>query len=81
MAFDGKNFGRGGYSNAPALFSYITTDDATTVGAAGYFNDKILDLKVGDFIFCLVDTANAPTPKIYCVTGNDGQNVTTTVVV
>lgn len=45
---------------APQLFSYLTTDAATTVDVAGYFNAVRDRLQVGDVILrATIDSSNA----------------------
>ena len=64
--------------SAPQVFSYTTTDLASAVLAAGYFNTVQPFLAVGDFI--MVNGLGSATPHAgnYLVTASTaGSNVTT----
>lgn len=54
MALDRTKLQRVGpqNSNAPAVFTYSTTDGLTTVDGSGYFNGAADILQVGDWILC-----------------------------
>jgi len=80
MAFDVKNFGRVSShlnSNLPSRWAYTTEDAADDVDDAGYFNDVIDFLKVGDIIEAKVNTGVSTDNKVYVVDSNDGTNVDT----
>jgi len=58
------------------VFRYSTTDAAATVQGAGYFNDAVKHLSVGDVIMATVDIAGTAKLKNYVVLTNDGSAIT-----
>lgn len=65
------------------IFVYKTTDDLDTVRASGYFNEKIIDINLHDFIIHEWHDANDRTKVQYnllCVTERTLDNVGTTVI-
>ena len=90
MAFSSTGFSAiGGQSkagNAPAIYSYASTDAQTVIRFTGYFNTIASILKVGDIIFCYSATGGTPVMSTAYVTSNasgvvditDGVTVTAT---
>jgi len=58
MAFDRDGLARMGSANtnAPAMWSYTTTDAIATVNTSGYFDSASAELAVNDYIFCVTST-------------------------
>lgn len=65
------------YANNFTLWHYTTVDAA--VNGAGYFNNAVDMMRVGDLIIVNIDTDGSPSTKLYIVTGNTGSVVTVTV--
>ena len=63
MAFNKANFqpigGQAKRGTAPQVFSYITEDAAATIDTAGYFNEVLALLEVGDMIFRVTTSTGA----------------------
>ena len=90
MAFSLTGFnpigGQSKSGNAPAIFSYTSTDAQTAIRASGYFNTVASILKVGDIIFCYSATGGTPVMSTAYVNSNsagvvditDGVTVTAT---
>ena len=90
MAFSATGFSTiGGQSksgNAPAIYSYSSTDAQSVIRASGYFNSVSSVLKVGDIIFCYSATGGTPVMSTAYVNSNsagvvditDGVTVTAT---
>ena len=76
MAFSATGFGTiGGQSksgNAPAIYSYSSTDAQSVIRASGYFNSVASVLKVGDIIFCYSATGGTPVMSTAYVNSNTG---------
>tara|TARA_R110000868_G_scaffold18843_6_gene82144 strand:- start:3056 stop:3337 length:282 start_codon:yes stop_codon:yes gene_type:complete len=90
MAFSSTGFSTiGGQSksgNAPAIYTYTSTDAQTAIRVSGYFNSISTILKVGDIIFCYSATGGTPVMSTAYVNSNssgvvditDGVTVTAT---
>jgi hypothetical protein len=90
MAFSSTGFNAvGGQSkagNAPAIYTYASTDAQSVIRASGYFNSVASILKVGDLIFCYSATGGTPVMSTAYVNSNasgvvditDGVTVTST---
>ena len=90
MAFSATGFNAvGGQSkagNAPAIYTYSSTDAQSVIRASGYFNAVASILKVGDLIFCYSATGGTPVMSTAYVNSNasnvvditDGVTVTAT---
>jgi hypothetical protein len=90
MAFSATGFNAiGGQSksgNAPAIWTYTSTDAQSVIRASGYFNSVASLLKVGDLIFCYSATGGTPVMSTAYVVSNasgvvditDGVTVTAT---
>jgi hypothetical protein len=90
MAFSATGFNTvGGQSksgNAPAIYSYASTDAQTVIRVSGYFNAVSSVLKVGDIVFCYSATGGTPVMSTAYVVSNasgvvditDGVTVTAT---
>jgi hypothetical protein len=76
MAFSATGFGTiGGQSksgNAPAIYSYSSTDAQSVIRVSGYFNSVASILKVGDIIFCYSATGGTPVMSTAYVNSNTG---------
>jgi hypothetical protein len=76
MAFSATGFNAiGGQSkagNAPAIYSYSSTDAQSVIRASGYFNTIAALLKVGDIIFCYSATGGTPVMSTAYVNSNTG---------
>jgi hypothetical protein len=76
MAFSATGFGTiGGQSksgNAPAIYSYSSTDAQSVIRVSGYFNSVASVLKVGDIIFCYSATGGTPVMSTAYVNSNTG---------
>ena len=74
MAFSSTGFNAvGGQSkagNAPAIYTYSSTDAQTVIRASGYFNSVSSILKVGDIIFCYSATGGTPVMSTAYVNSN-----------
>jgi hypothetical protein len=90
MAFSATGFNTvGGQSksgNAPAIYSYSSTDAQSVIRASGYFNSVSSVLKVGDIVFCYSATGGTPVMSTAYVVSNasgvvditDGVTITAT---
>jgi len=76
MAFSSTGFNSiGGQSkagNAPAIYTYTSTDAQSVIRASGYFNTVASILKVGDLIFCYSATGGTPVMSTAYVNSNTG---------
>lgn len=75
MAFNKDGFAVIGASkagNAPAVFSYKTTDTIATVNTEGYFNSLSASLNVGDLIYCLTSVGSTAVATLVYVLSNSG---------
>jgi hypothetical protein len=74
MAFSSTGFNAvGGQSkagNAPAIYTYSSTDAQTVIRFLGYFNSVSSILKVGDIIFCYSATGGTPVMSTAYVVSN-----------
>lgn len=79
MAFSATGFNAvGGQSksgNAPAIWTYSSTDAQSVIRASGYFNSVASLLKVGDLIFCYSATGGTPVMSTAYVNSNTGSVV------
>jgi hypothetical protein len=79
MAFSATGFNAvGGQSkagNAPAIYTYSSTDAQSVIRASGYFNTVASILKVGDLIFCYSATGGTPVMSTAYVNSNTGSVV------
>jgi hypothetical protein len=79
MAYTDANLSLVNYSgNGFHIWHYSTTDAATVVDTAGYFNSRVSDMNVGDVIFASVDTDGTPGFGIFVVNANNGTVVDVT---
>lgn len=58
-------------SDAPVIWAYATSDTQATVNTAGYFNDMVNELEVGDLIYGVCNGAAV----LFHVLSNDGTDV------
>jgi hypothetical protein len=76
MAFSATGFNAiGGQSksgNAPAIYTYSSTDAQAVIRVSGYFNSIASLLKVGDIIFCFSATGGTPVMSTAYVNSNTG---------
>jgi hypothetical protein len=76
MAFSATGFNAvGGQSkagNAPAIYTYSSTDAQSAIRVSGYFNTVASILKVGDLIFCYSATGGTPVMSTAYVNSNTG---------
>ena len=76
MAYSSTGFNAiGGQSkagNAPAIYTYSSTDAQTVIRVSGYFNTIASILKVGDIIFCYSATGGTPVMSTAYVNSNTG---------
>jgi hypothetical protein len=76
MAFSATGFNAvGGQSkagNAPAIYTYSSTDAQSVIRVSGYFNSVASILKVGDLIFCYSATGGTPVMSTAYVNSNTG---------
>ena len=74
MAFSATGFNAvGGQSkagNAPAIYTYSSTDAQSVIRASGYFNTVASILKVGDLVFCYSATGGTPVMSTAYVVSN-----------
>jgi len=79
MAFDKDGWnpigGQSKQGNAPAVYSYTTTDAIADVNTSGYFNDFVDILNVGDLIYCVTSTGTTAVATLAYVVSNDGTDV------
>jgi hypothetical protein len=75
MAFEAKNLSVLAYANGFTIWHYATSDIATTVDTAGYFDAAHEMLRKGDMIFANVDTGAAVAGGIFLVRQNSGGQV------
>ena len=75
MAFDSKNLSVLAYANGFTLWHYTTTDIATVVDTAGYFNAAEYMLRVGDMVLANADTGGTPAHGVFVVNANAGGTV------
>lgn len=57
---------------APAMYSYTTTDAMSVVRAAGYFNNASSILNVNDLIYIVSASGGTPAPYFTFVNSNTG---------
>lgn len=83
MAFSASNLRRKNYGapladNAQPMseFSYVHTDAAAVVEAAGYFNAAYRTLAKGDLIDAVMAMGGTPVTKRYVVTASSSAAVT-----
>lgn len=76
MAFSATGFnsigGQTKSGNAPAIWTYSSTDAQSVIRASGYFNSVASVLKVGDIIFCYSATGGTPVMSTAYVNSNTG---------
>jgi hypothetical protein len=77
MAFNKAYLTRVGGSATQQLFTYYSTDGASTIVASAYFNDVIADMNLGDIILCVYLGAGA-NATMELVVSSVTTNVTTT---
>lgn len=70
MAYVSKDLSVLAYANGFTLWHYTTTDLATDVDTAGYFNMATDMLRVGDIIIANVDTDGTPGAGQFLVNAN-----------
>lgn len=70
MAYDSKNLSVLAYANGFTLWHYTTTDVATVVDTAGYFNAAVDLLRVGDMVMANADTGGTPAHGVFVVNAN-----------
>lgn len=79
MAFVSSDLSVLAYANNFTLWHYTSVDASGTITGAGYFNNAVDMLRVGDLMVINIDTDGTPSTKFYIVTGNTGTAVTITV--
>lgn len=79
MAFDASNLSVLAYANNFTLWHYTSTDTEAQITTAGYFNNAVDMMRVGDLVVINIDTDGTPSTKFYIVTGNTGSAVSITV--
>lgn len=79
MSYTPPNLSVLAYANNFTLWHYTTTDTATQIAAAGYFNGAGDMLRVNDLMILNIDTDGTPSTKFYVVTANSGGAVTVAV--
>lgn len=67
------------YANNFTLWHYKTIDSSVTT--AGYFNNAVDMMQVGDLMIVNLDTDGTPSTKFYIVTAISGGAVTVAVYV
>lgn len=75
MAFDKNNLSAIAHANGFTLYHYKTGDTAATVDTAGYFNEAVKQLRVGDMMMCNTGIGGTPAHGIIVVLSNDGSAV------
>ncbi len=70
MAFQSKDLSVLAYANGFTLWHYTTTDTATDVDTAGYFNTATDMVRVGDMILANTDTDGTPASGIFLINAN-----------
>jgi len=78
MTFDITNFGKLDSNQSQGLpqeWGYTTTDTSATVDTAGYFNDAVNILNVGDVIKAKTSTGGTTEFNEFYVSQNDGTTV------
>jgi hypothetical protein len=75
MAFNSKNLSVLAYANGFTLWHYTTSDVATVVDTAGYFNEAETMLRVGDMVLANADTGGTPAHGVFVVNANAGGTV------
>lgn len=77
MSFSASNLSVLAYANNFTLWHYTTTDDATDIETANYFDNAADMMRVNDLMIVNLDTAGeTPVTDFYIVTDNDGSEVT-----
>lgn len=73
MAFQTKDLSVLGYANGFTLWHYTTPDTGNQIRAAGYFNNAVQMLRVGDFMVANAGVGTAtPANGLLCVASNTG---------
>lgn len=72
MAYDASNLSALTYANGFTLWHYKTPDLASSVDAAGYFNDAATMLRVGDFLFANANVDATVESGVFIVASNAG---------
>lgn len=75
MSYDPKNLSILAYANGFTLWHYTTTDTATKVDTAGYFNGAAESLRRGDMILTNTDAAGTRAGGFFLCTANTGGGV------
>ncbi len=70
MAFKSKDLSVLAYANGFTLWHYTSTDPASDIDTAGYFNDAADMVRVGDMVMANADTDGTPASGIYLVNAN-----------
>lgn len=74
MAFDRDGWnpigGQSRKGNAPAMWSYTSTDAHTAIDAAGYFNNVSDEVQVGDIVYVWASTGGTATASWHVVVSN-----------
>lgn len=70
MAYDPNNLSVLAYANGFTLWHFATSDTATTVSTAGYFNSAADMLRVGDMILANVEADGVAQAGIFLVNQN-----------
>ncbi len=79
MALKLSDLGVLAYANNFTLWHYKTIDSSVT--SAGYFNNALDMMQVGDLIIANLDTDGTPSTKFYIVTNIASGTVTVAVYV
>jgi hypothetical protein len=76
MSFTASNLSVLAYANNFTLWHYTTTELATAIEGANYFNNASDMLRVNDLMIVNIDTDGTPATDFYIVTGNSSGVVT-----
>ena len=76
MSYQSRNLSVLAYANGFTLWHYTSTDTATVIEAANYFNDAADILRANDLIVVNVDTDGTVSSKIIGVSGVSAGAVT-----
>jgi hypothetical protein len=58
--------------DTPDLFIYSSPDALSVIRAAGYFNDRSVNLKVNDWLMVTSSTGGTPVSSLHIVNSNTG---------
>jgi hypothetical protein len=75
MAYQAQQLSALSYANGFTLWHYRTVDPAAEIDTAGYFDQAVRMLRVGDFILANTASDSTPASGIFVVTANNGRMV------